>query len=159
MIKLNDDVLLKDLDWYENCICKIEYVKYEIELLKKKERLNAYDQLKINTLLHTLNSPLEYALSQFYKKENFGSNVPNNKNNLDDAAYKKKIEDKFRHTIDYKLFNIIKSLTQNDLYQNLNDMNNNEKHNFINKHSKYVTRTTEFATYPNGIIIKDFTST
>lgn len=159
MIKLNDDVLLKDLDWYENCICKIEYVKYEIELLKKKERLNAYDQLKINTLLHTLNSPLEYALSQFYKKENFDSNVPNNKNNLDDAAYKKKIEDKFRHTIDYKLFNIIKSLTQNDLYQNLNDMNNNEKHNFINKHSKYVTRTTEFATYPNGIIIKDFTST
>ena len=38
-------------------------------------------------------------------------------------------------------------------------MNNNEKHNFINKHSKYVTRTTERATYPNGIIIKDFTST
>ena len=37
-------------------------------------------------------------------------------------------------------------------------MNNNEKHNFINKHSKYVTRTTERA-YPNGIIIKDFTST
>ena len=44
---------LKDLDWYENCIYKIEYVKYEIELLKRKERLNAYDQLKINTLLHT----------------------------------------------------------------------------------------------------------
>lgn len=39
MKKLEDDVLLKDLDWYENYIYKIEYVKYEIELLKKKREI------------------------------------------------------------------------------------------------------------------------
>ena len=39
MKKLEDDVLLKDLDWYENCIYKIEYVKYDIELLKKKREI------------------------------------------------------------------------------------------------------------------------
>ena len=30
MKKLEDDVLLKDLDWYENCIYKIEYVNMKL---------------------------------------------------------------------------------------------------------------------------------
>ncbi|MBH4609150.1 hypothetical protein I6B67_12150, partial [Staphylococcus aureus] len=45
-MEINENILLKDLDWYENSICKIEYVKFEVSELKIKERLNVYDQIK-----------------------------------------------------------------------------------------------------------------
>lgn len=157
MMTLNDNILLKDLDWYENCIYKIEYVKFEVKELKKKERLNAYDQIKINTLLNVLNSPLEYAALQFYKKGNYGSNIPARKENSDDDEYRQKMKRRFKQEIDNELFNIFNNLIQNPYYKDLHKMNNDEKHDFINRHNKKVTKNTELAIY-GGVVISNFTS-
>ncbi|HHO5063440.1 TPA: hypothetical protein ACRU8R_002749 [Staphylococcus aureus] len=142
-MEINENILLKDLDWYENSICKIEYVKFEVSELKIKERLNVYDQIKINTLLYALSSSLEYAAGQFYKKRNFGSNIPNRNENSDDVSYRKKIEKFFEQRIDEELFNIFNDLIQNPYYKELKKMNNDEKHNFINLKHKIMTQTTE----------------
>ncbi|HGO1808142.1 TPA: hypothetical protein ACU2I5_000362 [Staphylococcus aureus] len=54
-------------------------------------------------------------MEQFYKKENFASNIPNRNENSDEVSYRKQIE----------------------------KMNNDEKHNFINLKHKIMTQTTE----------------
>ncbi|OEK19244.1 hypothetical protein [Staphylococcus saprophyticus] len=148
---------LEDLDWYQNCKIKIEYVDNEVNELKSKNKLDVFDQTKINTLLNVLKSPMEYAtfeLSKNMGKEN--SFVPFRKSKYNDSQYKNHLKTKIGY-VDETIYNIFNNLFKTDLYERFNNMHNDEKHNKINLHYKEFTQTTELAVYPNNIIFQNVT--
>lgn len=62
-------ILFKDLDWYQQCIYKMEYFLKEIEILKQKRSFELFDQIRLNTLLNIIKSPMEYATLALTKKD------------------------------------------------------------------------------------------
>lgn len=146
---------LNEGDWYQNCIYKIKYVEREIELLREKEKLDMYDEIKINTLLNVLKSPMEYATRELSNK--FGKNsafIPFRKSEYTDQKYRNILKEKIGY-VDNKIYNIYNELFNDTLYQTFNNMHNSEKHVEIGKHRKEVTHTTEFSVYPNNIIVQN----
>lgn len=149
-------ILFKDLDWYQQCIYKMEYFLKEIEILKQKESFDLFDQIRLNTLLNIIKSPMEYATLALTKSVSNKSNafVPFRKNDFDDKNFRKIIKEKIGY-VDDDIFSIYNRLFVDDLYKQFNDMQNYEKHSHINVHNQYVTENTGTIEYPGGIIIKD----
>lgn len=55
-------ILLKEADWFRQSVYKLDYVLMEIDFLKSVQKHSVYDQIRINTLLNLLKSPMEYAV-------------------------------------------------------------------------------------------------
>lgn len=148
--------LLKDLDWEQQCICKLEYFLNEIKYLEQKSNFDIYDQIRINTLLNILKSPMEYAtltLTKYVSKKQRAF-LPFRKDYFNDKDFRNHIKEKIGY-VDDDIFTIYNNLFKNDLYKVFNDMQNYEKHSHINVHNQYVTENTGTIEYPGGIIIKD----
>lgn len=148
-------IKLENADWYQNCNFKIEYVDIEKSELQKKEKLNVYDQIKINTLLNILKSPMEYAtyeLSNKFGKSN--SFIPFRKKGTTNNKYKEHLKNNIGH-VDETIYNIFNNLFESSLYETFNTMHNDEKHIKINVHYKEITQTTECAVYPNNIVLNN----
>lgn len=101
-------ILFKDLDWYQQCIYKMEYFLKEIEILKQKESFELFDQIRLNTLLNIIKSPMEYATLALTKSVSNKSNafVPFRKNNFDDKNFRKIIKEKIGY-VDDDIFRFI----------------------------------------------------
>ncbi|WHI53736.1 hypothetical protein [Mammaliicoccus lentus] len=147
-------ILFNELSWYEQCNYKMEYFIKEIEYLKQKDVLNMYDQIRINTLLNIIKSPMEYAtfaLTQTVGKQK-NAYIPFRKPYMDDKNYKKEINKKFGY-VDETIFNIYNKLFESDVYEQFNDMHNNEKHTSINDHVEYISENTGVMNLPGNINI------
>ncbi|MDW4058628.1 hypothetical protein QI253_11040 [Staphylococcus saprophyticus] len=152
-------ILFKDLDWYQQCIYKMEYFLKEIEILKQKESFELFDQIRLNTLLNIIKSPMEYATLALTKSVSNKSNafVPFRKNNFDDKNFRKIIKEKIGY-VDDDIFSIYNRLFVDDLYKQFNDMHNYEKHTQINTHIEYITENTGYMELPGNIIINNITN-
>ncbi|PKI10982.1 hypothetical protein CW747_02245 [Staphylococcus shinii] len=152
-------ILFKDLDWYQQCIYKMEYFLKEIEILKQKESFELFDQIRLNTLLNIIKSPMEYATLALTKSVSNKSNafVPFRKNNFDDKNFRKIIKEKIGY-VDDDIFSIYNRLFVDDLYKQFNDMHNYEKHTQINTHIEYITENTGYMELPGNIIINNNTN-
>ncbi len=147
-------ISFNELNWYEQCTYKMEYFLREIKYLKQKDVIDTYDQIRLNTLLNIIKTPMEYAtlaLSKVVGKQK-NAFIPFRKPYMDDKKYKKEINKKFGY-VDEKIFNIYNKLFENGLYKQLNDMHNNEKHASINDHLEYITENTGVMTLPGEIFI------
>lgn len=151
---------LDDANWFENCQYKFEYVDCEVRELKYKEKLDIYDEIKINTLLNVLKSPMEYAnleLAKILGKKQ-KSSIPFRKEKYTDEDFMKAIRNKLQY-VDQEIFNIFNKLFKDKNYEIFNNMQNDEKHSHINTHYKEVTHTTELAIFPNNIVLKNVSIT
>lgn len=149
-------ILFKDLDWYQQCIYKMKYFSKEIETLKQKKSFDLFDQIKVNTLLSIIKSPMEYAtlaLTKSVSNKNYAY-VPFRKTYFDDEKFRKVIKEKIGYVND-EIFFIFNKLFVDELYKQFNDMQNDEKHSNINTHIVYVTENTGYIEFPGNIIIKD----
>ena len=59
---------IQDLDWFEHSIIKLELALEEIETLEMKRDFNIKDQVKINTILGYLRSPIDYAITEIHRR-------------------------------------------------------------------------------------------
>ncbi|PNY96877.1 hypothetical protein CD151_02045, partial [Staphylococcus chromogenes] len=146
------------VDWYENCQYKFKYVDREVGELKNKEKLDIYDEIKLNTLLNVLKSPMDYANLELAKL--FTDNpsrrvgIPFRKKNLTDELFKNKISEKLEmdnNIVDQEIFKIFDELFKDKTYEIFNEMQNEEKHVHINTHNKEVTHVTEFSFYNDSV--------
>ncbi|WP_145435317.1 hypothetical protein [Staphylococcus hominis] len=147
-------MFLKDADWYKNCQLKLDYVKNEKEELKRKkenEKLDVYDEIKINTWLNILKSPMEYATYELTKRtcKKTTSFIPFRKSQYTDKQYRNKIRTKFDY-VNNSIFNIMNELFKTNLYEEFNNMHNIEKHQYINVHHKKVTEKVDEIVLPGN---------
>lgn len=149
-------ILFKDLDWYQQCIYKMKYFSKEIEILKQKESFELFDQIRLNTLLNIIKSPMEYATLALTKSVSNKRNafVPFRKTYFDDKKFRKIIKEKLGY-VDDDIFSIYNRLFVDDLYKQFNDMHNYEKHTQINTHIEYITENTGYMEFPGNIIINN----
>lgn len=153
-------ILFNELSWHQQCIYKMEYFLKEIEFLKQKDVIDMHDQIRLNTLLNVIKSPMEYATLALSTTIGKQKNVfiPFRKTYMDDKSYMKEINKKLGY-VDNDIFNIYNKLFENELYKQFNDMHNNEKHTGINTHVEYITENTGYIELPNDIIISNTTIT
>lgn len=151
---------LFDANWYEKCQYKFEYVNREVKELKNKEKLDIYDEIKLNTLLNVLKSPMEYAhraLAIFFGESSESIiKFPIWKENETEGEFKKKIKKpkKLKKQIECEnsdILEIYKKLFKDNTCEIFNDMQNDEKHNDINTHYIEIRNTTIFSLYNDSV--------
>ncbi|MCG1310310.1 hypothetical protein ACUXKH_000837 [Staphylococcus epidermidis] len=152
-------MLFKDLDWYQQCIYKMNYFLEEIKILKEKKDFEVNDQIRINILLNVIKSPMEYATLALVRKVSKKDNafLPFRQSYYDDKKFKSHIKEKLGY-VDAGIYSIFNQLFVDDLYTQFNDMQNNEKHSGINIHRKKIIENSGYGVYGNNIIINNYTS-
>lgn len=145
---------LVDVDWYEHCQYKFKYVDREVGELKNKEKLDIYDEIKLNTLLNVLKSPMDYANLELAKlftdKPSPRVIIPFREKNYTDERFKNEIKKQLKiknNIVDQEMFEIFDELFKDKTYKIFNTMQNIEKHAYINSHHNELKRTTEFSFY------------
>ncbi|MDP4447527.1 hypothetical protein [Staphylococcus hyicus] len=150
---------LFDANWYEKCQYKFEYVNREVKELKNKEKLDIYDEIKLNTLLNVLKSPMDYAYLELVKtigKINIDEtsknklSIPFRPQKYTDGDFKKRIICKVG-CVNKEIFKIFNKLFEDKTYEIFNNMQNDEKHNHINTHYIEVSHKTEFSFYNDSV--------
>ncbi|PTI37519.1 hypothetical protein BU056_12395, partial [Staphylococcus succinus] len=148
-------ILLKDADWFQQSTYKLDYVLMEIDFLKSVQKLSVYDQIRMNTLLNLLKTPMEYAVQALtrFKGKTTTSFIPHKQKSHTKEKYKQHIQKKFGW-VDEPILTILNKLFENDLYESFNSMHNNEKHSHINIQVKTISKAIGF-TEQNNIIMQD----
>lgn len=148
-------ILLKDADWYQQSIYKLDYVLMEIEFLKSVRKLSVYEQIRVNTLLNILKTPMEYAIQALtrFKGITTTSSIPHKQKHHTEEKYKHHIQKKFGW-VDESILTILNKLFENDLYESFNNMQNSEKHSHINIQVKTISKDIGY-TKQNNIIMQD----
>jgi len=151
-------ILLKEADWFRQSVYKLDYVLMEIDFLKSVQKHSVYDQIRINTLLNLLKSPMEYAVQALthFKGKKTTSFIPHKQKHYTKDKYKQYVQKKFGW-IDEPILNILNGLFEDDLYECFNDMHNNEKHSNINIQRKKIIENSGLGVYGNNIVINNVT--
>lgn len=147
---------LKDLNWFEQCIVKLEVAEEAIENMRKLKVFTFHDQVKVNIILNLLKAPMDYCMKETAKKyRNIRKRayipVRNEKENIE--KFKQRVQNEFE-VIDpsmVELFVSIQDFDGNAWYREFNKMNNDEKHSNIVYHLKTITENNGVLQYNDGL--------
>lgn len=148
---------LKDLDFHEQSVQKLEFCLIHIDKLKNKEKLDMNDQIMINLLLNVFKSSMEYSIQYLRRFNNVAkkrlSYIPNKKEIKSIEKYYELLNQNFGvdDDIGKKIFD---DLFVTNSYNQFNNMQNKEKHAQINTHKKTITKSIGY-TEQNGITIEN----
>lgn len=147
---------LKDLDFHEQSVQKLEFCLIHIDNLKNKEELDMNDQIMINLLLNVFKSSMEYSIQSIRKcnkvSKNKSSYIPNKKEAKSIEEFYETLNERFGVN-DENGRSIFDNLFLTNTYSQFNKMQNDEKHARINTHIEYITENTGTMNLPSGINI------
>ena len=151
---------LEELNWFEQCVVKLEVAQEMIEILEAKEVFSVHDQVKINMILGLLKSPMEYsigAIQSKYGKEKERSYVPIKRNGQSNEDFKKYFKSKLGTDSD-EVLKLLLSVQETEgvhWHRQLHEMNNNEKHSSITLHTKMITEHIDRIVLPGNNVLID----
>lgn len=153
---------LKDLDFLEQSVQKLEFCLIHIDNLKNKEELDMNDQIMINLLLNVFKSSMEYSIQSIRKcnkvSKNKSSNIPNKKEAKTIEEFYETLNERFGVN-DENGRSVFDNLFLTNTYSHFNKMQNDEKHVRINTHIEHITENTGYINLPGNINIGDNTIT